>query len=731
MRLFHVFINELRKQFSRPILALTFIGVAVMPMIYSGFLIKGNWDPYGQLQQLPVAVVNLDEGAEYNGTIITIGNDFVEQLKEDMSFNWQFVTLEEADRGMAANEYYAMITVPTDFSERAVSLKSDNPQQAELIYESNGYSNFIAAQISQNATKELRSELSESMTEAYAKIMVENFYTVSEGLRDASDGAGQLSNGAKELNNGINTVYTNLSTITSGAKDLFEGEMKLQTGANSIANAATILSSGGKSLAEGIEQLSAATSSMEEGAAQLVQSTSALANGINNSTSGAKSLYTNMERLASGVDQLKQGIASAASAMDQIASGSAQLTEQLQQLLQSDATLRSNPSLQALLATSQKLTESTSKLNEAQQQLKTTSEQLATGQNQVLQGVQQLSAGLDQINQNFATFQAGQEQLHNGIQQINTKLPEIIAGGKKLANGAQQLGDGAEQLSNHLGALIDGTTKLYDGLTQLTNGMSTIAEGADKLSSGAAELSDKLMDAAEQTATIHNNDEIITIMAQPVAIQEIEERKVANYGSGIAPYFLSLAFFAGALIYSNTLPIRSTYTPHVYGFQVFISKVLSYGLMGILQALIVSTVAIYILKLPVQSIPMFYLYTTIVSLTFMFLVQMLVTWMLRPGQFIALLLLILQLVSSAGTFPYELLPSWAQVLHRWMPMTYSIIGYRDVISVGSMTDMWTQSIVLLLILFISIALIGLFYFLQDKLRKKYGETKLPLIFKPL
>ena len=725
MGVFHVFKKEMRTQFSKPILALTFIAVAFMPILYSGFLIKGNWDPYSQLQELPIAVVNLDQGAENNGKTVTMGNDFIEELKNDATFNWKFVSPEEGRRGMAANEYYAMITVPQDFSARAVSLNSGHPQRAELVYEANGYSNFIAAQISQNATRELRNKLSASMTEAYTRSIIENFSKVSEGLREASDGAGKLKEGSTELAGGMETVRTNLSTLTSGAKELMDGAKQLQTGAGPLANAAATISNGGSRLADGIGQLSAATASIEEGAGQLAQSASALADGSASAASGAASLTAGMEQLSTAAEQLRQGIAAAASATGQIADGSAQLTAQLQQLLQSDATLQSNASLQALLAASRKLTERAAQLNSAQQQLKASSEQWAAGQTQALQGAKQVSSGLEQLQQSIATFQTGQEKLLSSIRQVNAQLPELAAGGTELAQGARQLGEGAERLRSNLGTLAEGTGKLYGGLAELSGGAAALSEGVDKLTSGAAELRDKLSDAAKQTAALQSDDEIIAIMAQPVAIQENNERKVSNYGSGIAPYFLSLAFFAGALIYSNTFPIRGSYAPNAYGLRLFVSKLLSYGLMGIAQSLIVSTIVIYGLKLPVQSVPMFYLYTTIVGLTFMFLVQMLVTWLERPGQFVALVLLILQLVGSAGTFPYELLPGWAQALHPWLPMSYSIVGYRDVISVGSYADMWAQSGKLLMIFIASVVLIGVFYLLQGKRKKEAKQEQAP------
>jgi len=725
IRLFDVFRHDMRSQFSKPILALTFIAVAIMPILYSGFLIKGNWDPYGQLEDLPVAVVNLDRGAEYDGEIVNIGESFVEELRRDSEFNWQFVDQEAAARGMAANEYYAMITVPEDFSERAVSVRTDNPQQAELIYEANGYSNFIAAQISQNATRELRSELSANITEAYTRIIVENFTKVSEGLQEASDGAGKLQDGAAEIADGIDTVHTNLITAASGARDLLDGAEQLQTGAGSLADAVLALSSGASSLAEGVGQLADAADSLEVGAGKLVQGASDLASGVDSAAAGASSLAANMQQLSSGADGLMQGIASAASVTGQLADGSAQLASQLEQLLKSDASLQSNASLQALLKASQTLADNAAQLNKAQQQLKASSEQLAGGQAQALEGARQLSSGLGALQQSLTAFKQGQGDLYSGIQQMNSKLPELVDGANQLAQGSQQLNDGAQTLQTNLAKLIEGTRDMHDGLTELTSGAASLSDGAGELTDGAAELGGKLADAAKQTASLHGDDQIIHLLAQPVAIEEIDERQVSNYGSGIAPYFLSLAFFAGALIYSNTFPIRHSYDPNARGLKLFISKFLSYTLMGVLMALIVSTIAIYVLKLAVQSAPMFYLYTAIVSLTFMFLVQMLTTWLERPGQFIALVLLILQLVSSAGTFPYELLPDWAQALHPWMPMSYSVVGYRDVISVGSYEDMWTQAGKLLGILAVSILLIGVFYWHRNNRKPEEGHGQAP------
>src|SRR5690606_4799654 len=122
-------------------------------------LIAGAWDPYGQFERLPVAVVNLDQGAELDGEPLRIGDEFIEELRKDDSFEWHFVDATEAEAGMGNNDLYLSITVPTDFSQKAATLLDDEPQQAELVFEPNGSYNFIAGQIGANAAKELRTEI--------------------------------------------------------------------------------------------------------------------------------------------------------------------------------------------------------------------------------------------------------------------------------------------------------------------------------------------------------------------------------------------------------------------------------------------------------------------------------------------------------------------------------------------------------------------------------------------
>ena len=185
--------------------------------------------------------------------------------------------------------------------------------------------------------------------------------------------------------------------------------------------------------------------------------------------------------------------------------------------------------------------------------------------------------------------------------------------------------------------------------------MSELKEGG--------ELAGKLNEVADKTGDIKTTDETVTMFAGPVQVEEHKVNEVPNYGTGFAPYFLSLGLFVGALLCTIILPIRSASVPNASGWNRFVSRTLSFAGMGLIQALLASVVMLYGLKLEVQSVPLFYLFSIITSLSFMFLVQMFVTWLDQPGRFVVIVILILQLTTSAGTFPVELIPNWMKALN--------------------------------------------------------------------
>lgn len=725
MNPFQVFTGEFRHFIKKPMVIVTFVAVALIPILYSGFLIKGTWDPYGQLQDLPVAIVNQDQGAMFEGKTMTVGKEFVDELRNNDEFAWSFVSPEEASLGMKNNHYYATITIPPEFSADAASLASDNPKQAEIIYESNSFYNFVAGQISESATKELRNQLSANLTEAYSRSILSQFETISTGFSEAGKGATQLHTGSVELSDGIGKVKTNLALLVSGTERLSGSVGLLQAGVLKLGEGSTEVSNGAASLSSGTNQLADAGKKLEQGAEKTVRGSSALLTGLQSSMKGANDLTKGLESSLAGSGQLETGITNSASATGDLSDSSAQIAAGLEKLTTDFPDLASDANMQKLLAASKAVAKGAKELNTAQKQLLTGSKSLSQGTQRLLTGSQQLSKGQQQLLQGASDLQTGEKQLYEGLKQYNSKFTELASGTKKLEQGAGQLSQGAGELSTGMGQIAVGIDKVADGAKQLDTGAVQLQTGSLKLVDGSSQLAVKLNDAAGETSAFKADDQRIHMLAEPVAIKANDDRKVTLYANGIAPYFISLALFAGSLVFTTIYSARSTNATGATGVRLLISKLLTFSIMSVLQSLVVCTVLVFFLGLKVQSIPLFYLFTIVVGLTFMLLIQALVTWLDQPGRFVVLLIMIFQLASSAGTFPVELLPGWAKVLHRWLPMTYSIRGFRDVISSGAYEHMWHQVGYLSIFIVASVILTSV-YFLVYKKRHTDDEQLFPV-----
>lgn len=710
MKAISVFLKDMRAAAKKPLNVISVIAVIFIPILYSGMLIAAFWDPYGHLDKLPVAVVNLDKGAEFEGTSLHVGSDLVDELKKNKEFDWNFVSDKAADQGIKNNGYYMKITIPENFSSQATTLMDDHPQPAELIYEPNGDYNFIAGQIGNSAIKDIKSQVGEKVTETYTSSLLDKVSDVSGGLADAGSGAGDLHDGASKIEDGTAKLKANLSKLVSGTTDLAGGISPLQAGANQLGAGAKDVSSGAADLAGGLDQLAAAHKQLEAGTAQAVQGVDQLASGIKSTGAADQQLNQGIHSSLDASKQLQQGLQNAADSSQQLAGGAGTVADGLQQLVKANPALANDPSVQKLLAASQAVAQGTQQLQDGQKQLLAGSsqlvagnEQLASGSDQVVSGEAQLSAGVDKL-------QAAGPQLTEGLSQFGSKLAEAAAGSHKLAQGASQLAQGTGELKGGLSQLGDGVSSLVSGSKQLDAGAGTLTSGVQQLVSGSGELADKLNSAADETSKVKSSDDVVSMYANPVNLTENDTRKISKYGTGIAPYFLSLGLFVGALLSTIILSMRGTSVPEASGWQRFVGKFLSFGGMSLFQSIVAAFIVHSIIGLEVASVPRFYLFTFITSLTFMMIIQAIVTWLDQPGRFVAVLLLIFQLTTSGGTFPVELLPGWMKPIHPWLPMSHSVDGFKAVIASGDYSLMWKQVDVLLVFAVIFVAL-TLVYFI--------------------
>ncbi|WP_424769263.1 YhgE/Pip family protein [Paenibacillus sp. sgz302251] len=681
-------------------LLISVIGVLLIPVMYSSMFLGAFWDPYGHLDKMPVAVVNADQGYKNNDEMLHIGDDFEEQLKENEKFEWHFVSKEEAESGLADHTYYMAIEIPADFSEKTTTLTSDTPTPAQLTYLANESYNFVASQIGSKAVDTMKAELNKEVTAAYTRTVFEQMEQLIDGVGAASDGAGEIADGTVKAKDGAVLIEQNLAKLVSGSLTLQEGVAKLSAGGQQVLQGSGELGAGAGSLAGGLTRLEAAQQQLAAGAKGLGDGAGSVGAGAVKLSDGLAQLSGASAQLAEGASgaqqaagQLAGGLAQSAAGEERLKQGAAQLAEGLAKLGQSDAELAQSDSYAALLAASKELAAGLAQSAAGQAKLSGGASELNAGLQKVSDGLgafggklQEAAAGGKELGTGGEKLAAGASEFSGGMAQFGLKLSEAADGATKLAAGAKQLNDGSAKLAAGLNQLSANVAPFVNGSSDLKDGAEKVASGLLKLEDGTQELSGKLGEASKKTADLNLSDETVDMFTDPVQLDVEKMSEVDNYGTGLAPYFLSLGLYVGAMLLTIVYSVREPAVRPVNGWSWFWSKALTLITIGAIQALIADAALLYVLKLEVQSMGLFLAFTILTSITFMMIIQFLVATLNNPGRFIAVILLIIQLTSSAGTFPIELVPGWLQRISPFLPMTYSVAGLRDIISSGDFSS---------------------------------------------
>ncbi|MGG2066767.1 YhgE/Pip family protein [Bacillus sp. S14(2024)] len=763
-----------------PIIAVLFI-----PLLYAATFLWAFWDPYGQLEDLPVAVVNLDKGAVHDGKEFKVGNELVDNLKENKNFKWDFVSEKEAKKGMDNRKYYMTIRIPKDFSENATTLQEANPQQLKLEYIPNEGINYLFSKIGETAVEKIKGEVSSTLTKTYAETMFDSLKDVSKGFADASEGAGKLHDGTNQLKDGSQQITDGLGELNSKVSDMPSGVNQLLSGSQQITGGLSQfidpkgelqtnlgkLLSGSQQITGGLNELINPKGELQSNLGQLLGGSQQITNGLNQFNdpqgkyqSGLKAAQKGAQDISSGASGLSQGVSKwkkqadtlsdaaqqTAGGAQQVAKSLADLNEQIKNLPE-EYRKQLQPAVQGIMEGSQQVSKGTAGVAQGVQglagekgagQIEAGATQLASGAGQLNDGINQLSTesiaglnqlatgsgqvtgGLGQLVDSKGKFQTGLSQLATGSGQITGGLGQLVDSKGKFQTGLNQLATGSGQLTGGLNTLASSSGQLTSGVSALLDGSAKVTNGLGDANDGSKELATKLGEGAEKTSEVKGNKKEYEMFANPVKVKTEKLTEVPNYGTGFTPYFLSLGLLVGALILTIVFPLRETVGIPKSGLSWFISKFGVLFIVAVIQAVIVDAVLLLGLGVKVQSVPYFIVFSIITSLSFFALVQFFVTAFNDVGRFIMILLLILQLTTSAGTFPLELIPKPLQVFYGWLPMTYSIAGYRAVISSGDFGFMWHNAGALMIfIVLFSLGTIGALTWMHKRQFGKFAEAE--------
>ncbi|WP_456697383.1 YhgE/Pip family protein [Aeromicrobium sp. P5_D10] len=621
------------------------VAVMLVPLFYGAMYTWANINPTGRLDKVDAAVVNHDQLIEITGRDgkkqpVAVGRQLAGNLvtsDDSNNYNWILTDEKDAQRGLADGHYKAVLTIPENLSKAATSTSGD-PQdvlQGKLDLQTNDAVNYINGTIAQTILQAAKNALNAQVTETYLDNVYLSFSDIKVSLDDAAKGATKLADGADELAGGAGKLSDGAATLADGTRRLADGASQLDTGAQKLSGGLAELDSKTKPLAGQTRQLADGSRQVADGTEELNSTVQLIGSTILDATENANrdiaELTRNLGELAATCESA-QPAGIDCSLLREAADGSGELK---------------------------------GFVSEVRGQTK-----------EISAGTQKLSDGAEQVAD-------GNAKLAKGVPTLVSAIGDASGGAKQLAGATGQLSDGASQAATGAGALADGSTKLVDG--------------ADQLSTGALKLANGLRDGSGQVPDYDKSEreQLAKTAATPIDDAAKRVHGVKNYGSALAPYFISLALWVGAMaIFLLLRPLSARAIASTAGS-------VRTALAGFAPGLAISAAQVGLLLLVLEWIvgidpanrPLLIGISLMTGAVFTAINQMFVALFGGAGRFAALVFVSLQLTAAGGTYPIETAPPFFGLLHDLLPMTYAVHGMRAALAGG--TDGVTRDFVVL------------------------------------
>ena len=680
---------ELRR-FRGPLPRAALIFVMLVPTLYGAIYLSANWDPYGRLSRLPVAVVNADVPTTFQNETIAAGADFVSELKKGAAFQYHDVDEPTAQQGLRDGDYYLVISVPADFSTSLVSGAGDDPQRAKVMLYRNDANGFVVGSITGSAQNSIARAVNEAAEVAYFNAVFANLTKIRDGMVDAQRGAAELAKGLTSAQQGASALHAGTTKAAAGARQLATGASTLATG---LENAET----GASSLSSGLSELKTGTKKLRSGADQVADGTQQLNDRVTPVLDDVLDVLPKVKSDAAELNKTLNSIDDAVGSGNQtISSDLATVSKALDDAVRANPDLADDPAVKrakSALATAEKRADSVASHVD-------TAVDRANAINDRLQS-NALTDKVKGARDNVVKLNTGAHEVATGAASVAAGVAKASTGANSLAQGIESASDGATKLSAGASSLAGGAKDLDRGAAQLDTGLTKLQDGATKLETGLAAGVKRL-----PALSGDQQRDAVQVLAAPADVSMQVLNPAIYYGRGLAPMFFAIALWVfGISVFLVVRPITGrALAGRASPVRLALTGWLPVGGIAVVGGLLMAGVVWVLLGLnPVHPF-LFLALLVLAACCFSAIAQLLRTALGEAGSPLLLVLLILQLASTGGTYPTPLLPGFFAALSPFMPMTYLIDGFRVVISGGELTHLARDAAVLLAIVVVTHAL---------------------------
>lgn len=667
-------------------------GLIILPSLYAWFNIKASWDPYGQTEQIPIGVVNADKGTTVRDEKINGGDEIVKTLKKNKSMGWEFTDRKTAMDKVKYGDYFAVIVIPEDFSKSLGSVLDEKPEKGKIEYYVNEKLNAIAPKITSKGASVIVDQVSSKFIatangaifnvfntlgvelekdkpdierfEDYIfqieKDLPEIHQLLSDSMNDASNAENLVTSAQGEIPKAKKTVQSGLEIIddTSGYLDKAEARLNEispnikkdlkkarditdQTN-NSLKEARNMKVdfSKGKELADQLNSDANASLEKIESTEQTIAQIEKQADAIAQSAADKADEAGNEQASAAIAEQVEKQKATLQEAKDRLAKIRAAITE----------TQNNAAEVRGFAEDKKKEVDST--LKELQDKTAATTVQLDSFLSEYEENIE--PTVLSEIGKTKDTLKSAREMLAD----VQGAIPEVES-----------------ILSNTEASLGKGSGKLNDVMGQYPYVSEKIRNVADRIRSiqGETDLDDIIQ------LLLNDSGAESSFFEQPVKLDEHKLYPIKNYGTGMTPFYTTLAVWVGCLLLISLIVAEVQHDGAFTKTEEYFGRMFTFLTIGLLQTLVVTIGDMLIVGVHVHNPVWFVIFGLVIGLVFMLIVYSLVSIFGNVGKAMAIIMLVLQVAGSGGTYPVVLLPSFFQKINPFLPFTYGVDLLREAV----------------------------------------------------
>lgn len=673
MNIIRIFTSDAKRLATNVVAVVVIMGLAVIPSLYAWFNIISNWDPYGEesTSNLNVVVASCDQGTEIEGVELNVGNMVVSNLKENKTIGWVFVdTEEEAVDGVQSGKYYAALVIDESFSEDLISFLGGDIENPKITYYENEKKNAIAPKI----TGKVKTTVQEEINSAFVSTMAQALLSMSEYVvtDNSSGGNGNLTDSVKNKLEDMNTDLSTYITIVESYIAIIDSANSLMDATNAVTDQLDSIMETGRSMANSADSAADAASGSIDTVSDMV-------------TVNLDDITKQIDNMADAVDSLFDKVDNTSGSMSDQIDAIKVAVEALQSSFNS-AMENVTVSNSTITAEKEAINADFDKIESDLDTLKTTSDKTSTDSKAISES----------LHTDFNNCKKSVESLRSTYK--DTVDPQL----NSTMNAIQS---SISEIQTVLNFSSDSIKDVSSALDSYPDMMSFGKEKLEATRDDALEMQIKLQDLISDMDDIESNDQynmlmsliesdpqlIADFISSPVNLDQEPIYEMENNGSATAPFYVILSIWFGALILIAIMHTGLKTNPgcrNLRNWQKFFGRYIVFYLMGQLQTIITVLGCILYVGIQCDHPLMFWFAASFTSFTFTLFMYSLAYAFGNVGEAAAVVLMVIQVAGSGGTFPVEVLPKVFQYLYKYMPFAHGMNALREAIAGTHGNDYW-------------------------------------------